>query len=301
MVGLGSAGVDVRGERRQREGKAGGGSKLSALRASHTADAEKRQEAVAAARRQVRGRRAGEERREGAHLREKGVEGVTSNSVAGQGLKPTTAAAAPSASAPRPRVVLQEVAGAAAGSLDDELEQAAAAAAASKMRATGGKLTIGGIREVEEARQRRTVIALSEGGGEEQGFNGGSGRWGGRGQAPPKKPPVPKLNDWFRKILVMDFFEVVAGEADSTALRKVPESFPTAQEYVRVFQPLVLEEFKAQLQRAHEEGSMRGGGGGGAEGAGGGTGGRGAFGSDMTYVGELKLLSVERVDDFQVR
>lgn len=93
----------------------------------------------------------------------------------------------------------------------------------------------------------------------------------------------PKLEDWFRKILQMDYYAIV-GLASTNKdenqnvgkFREVPVRFSSPEQYVQIFQPLVLEEFKAQLQSSFQEISSL----------------------EEIYYGDLSVLSIERVDDF---
>ncbi|KAG1331997.1 hypothetical protein COCNU_02G019650 [Cocos nucifera] len=94
----------------------------------------------------------------------------------------------------------------------------------------------------------------------------------------------PRLDDWYRPILEMDYFAVVglssANEVENTAsanLREVPLCFQSPNHYVEIFRPLVLEEFKAQLHNSYIETS-----------------------SDEMSCGSLCVLSVERIDDFHL-
>ncbi|XP_019057963.1 PREDICTED: uncharacterized protein LOC104812332 isoform X2 [Tarenaya hassleriana] len=98
-----------------------------------------------------------------------------------------------------------------------------------------------------------------------------------------KRFKPPKLEDWFRKILQMDYFAIV-GLASTNKddgqnvgkFRAVPTRFDSPEQYMQIFQPLVLEEFKAQLQSAFQELSSL----------------------EEIYCGILSVFSVERVDDF---
>jgi senataxin len=82
----------------------------------------------------------------------------------------------------------------------------------------------------------------------------------------------------------MDFFAATGvsdycPESDlSDPLVKVPLRFESSQKYIEVFQPLLLEEFQAQLQRSYGELSL----------------------SDGMTTGTMRLMSLERVDDFQL-
>ncbi|XP_042418637.1 uncharacterized protein LOC122006984 isoform X2 [Zingiber officinale] len=93
----------------------------------------------------------------------------------------------------------------------------------------------------------------------------------------------PKLDDWYRPILELDYFSLVgltSGIDDgksSTRLKKVPLCFESSSHYVQIFRPLVLEEFKAQLHNARLETSTE----------------------DMCC-NNLSIVSVERVDDFHL-
>lgn len=98
------------------------------------------------------------------------------------------------------------------------------------------------------------------------------------------RPPPPKLDDWYRRILELNYFSVVgiSTETDDMStsgepLTKVPTTFRSEIQYLEVFRPLLMEEFKAQLQRAYEEMSL----------------------SDGMTTGCLTLMSLERIDDFQ--
>ncbi|CAD6218676.1 unnamed protein product [Miscanthus lutarioriparius] len=91
----------------------------------------------------------------------------------------------------------------------------------------------------------------------------------------------PKLGSWFRNILEMDYFAVVGLSSSEIvkkpALKEVPVCFDSPAQYVEIFQPLVLEEFKAQLQNAYVETPP-----------------------DDMMCGNISILSVERVDDFLI-
>jgi senataxin len=78
----------------------------------------------------------------------------------------------------------------------------------------------------------------------------------------------------------MDYFAVVglsSSEIKKPALKEIPVCFDSQAQYVEIFQPLVIEEFKAQLQNAYVETPAE----------------------DMTC-GSISILSVERVDEFLV-
>ena len=95
----------------------------------------------------------------------------------------------------------------------------------------------------------------------------------------------PKLDDWYKPILEIDYFATV-GLASSREdenrvhckLKEVSVCFQSPEQYVSIFRPLVLEEFKAQLHSSFLEMSSW---------------------EDM-YYGSLSVLSVERVDDFHL-
>lgn len=111
-----------------------------------------------------------------------------------------------------------------------------------------------------------------------------SDRWQ-RQEAGFKRFRPPKLEDWFRKILQMDYYAIV-GLASTNKdenqnvgkFREVPVRFGSPEQYIQIFQPLVLEEFKAQLQSSFQEISSL----------------------EEIYYGVLSVLSIERVDDFHV-
>ncbi|GAB2293091.1 hypothetical protein Dimus_038244 [Dionaea muscipula] len=95
----------------------------------------------------------------------------------------------------------------------------------------------------------------------------------------------PRLEEWFRPILELDYFSTVglisAGEEGirtSSELKRVPVSFESPEQYVDIFRPLVLEEFKAQLRCAFQEISSM----------------------EEMSCGSLSVVSVERVDDFHL-
>ncbi|GAB2247771.1 hypothetical protein Droror1_Dr00007653 [Drosera rotundifolia] len=95
----------------------------------------------------------------------------------------------------------------------------------------------------------------------------------------------PRLEEWFRAILELDYFATVGlaspGEDEnrtSAKLQQVPVCFESPEQYVDIFRPLVLEEFKAQLCSAFQEISSI---------------------EDMSC-GSLSVVSVERVDDFHL-
>ncbi|KAK4837593.1 hypothetical protein QYF36_006782 [Acer negundo] len=95
----------------------------------------------------------------------------------------------------------------------------------------------------------------------------------------------PRLDDWYKPILEIDYFATVglasASEDENRTLSKlkeVPESFQSSDQYVGIFRPLVLEEFKAQLHSSFLEMSSL----------------------EEMYCGCLSVLAVERVDDFHL-
>ncbi|MCO5611008.1 hypothetical protein L7F22_065256 [Adiantum nelumboides] len=99
------------------------------------------------------------------------------------------------------------------------------------------------------------------------------------------RPPIPRLDEWYKRILSFDYFSVVGLSSDVTAeatqaepMLKVPLVFRSSQHYMDVFRPLVLEEFRAQLQQSYDQLNL----------------------SDETTTGVLRLMSLEKVDDFDV-
>ncbi|TVU10094.1 hypothetical protein EJB05_43602 [Eragrostis curvula] len=89
----------------------------------------------------------------------------------------------------------------------------------------------------------------------------------------------PKLSSWFKNILEMDYFAIVGLSSSEivkkSALKEIPVCFDSQAQYVEIFQPLVLEEFKAQMQNAYVETPP-----------------------DDMICGCISILSVERVDEF---
>jgi senataxin len=102
---------------------------------------------------------------------------------------------------------------------------------------------------------------------------------------PTRRFKAPSLDDWYKPILEIDYFAIVglasARKDESRAvnkLKEVPVCFQSAEQYVEIFRPLVLEEFKAQLQNSFLEMSSW---------------------EEMFY-GSLSVMSVERIDDFHI-
>lgn len=100
----------------------------------------------------------------------------------------------------------------------------------------------------------------------------------------PNRYKPPKLDDWYRPILELDYLALVGLAAPSEEenktvrhLKEIPVCFQSPDEYISIFRPLVLEEFKAQLQSSFMETS-----------------------SSEMCCGSLSVLSVERVDDFHI-
>ncbi|KAK3035534.1 hypothetical protein RJ639_034739, partial [Escallonia herrerae] len=100
-----------------------------------------------------------------------------------------------------------------------------------------------------------------------------------------KRFKAPSLDDWFRPILEIDYFVTVglasASEEENQStgiLKEVPVCFQSPNEYMTIFRPLVLEEFKAQLRSSFLEMDS----------------------SEEMFCGSLSVLSVERIDDFHV-
>ncbi|XP_031505640.1 uncharacterized protein LOC116267851 isoform X2 [Nymphaea colorata] len=94
-----------------------------------------------------------------------------------------------------------------------------------------------------------------------------------------------RLDDWYKPILEVDYFSIVGLTAENNDgngivlnLAEVPTYFDSPQHYVEIFRPLVLEEFKAQLRNSYVE----------------------SFSSDEVCSGSLRIISVERIDDFHV-
>ncbi|XP_042048025.1 uncharacterized protein LOC121794091 isoform X1 [Salvia splendens] len=124
---------------------------------------------------------------------------------------------------------------------------------------------------------KRQVIQLSV----PQKSRPGSMRLGGG----VKRFQPPRLDDWYKPILELDFF-VAVGLASGTEknsqrlgkLKQVPVCFESSDGYFEIFRPLVLEEFKAQLQNSYQEMTS----------------------SEELCCGSLSVLSVERIDDFHV-
>ncbi|XLU25568.1 uncharacterized protein [Arachis hypogaea] len=100
---------------------------------------------------------------------------------------------------------------------------------------------------------------------------------------PENRFKPPRLDDWYKPILETNYFATVglsSTRKDETQtvgkLKEVPVYFQSPEQYVEIFRPLVLEEFKAQIQNTfHEMSSWE----------------------DASY-GNLSVMSVERVDDF---
>ncbi|XP_022889351.1 uncharacterized protein LOC111404723 isoform X2 [Olea europaea var. sylvestris] len=93
----------------------------------------------------------------------------------------------------------------------------------------------------------------------------------------------PSLDDWFRPILELDFFVAVGLESgndevdkNASKLKEVPVCFQSPDEYVEIFRPLVLEEFKAQLRSSFQEMAS----------------------VEEMCCGSISVLSVEKVDNF---
>ncbi|KAK8292736.1 hypothetical protein V6Z11_D06G139400 [Gossypium hirsutum] len=106
-----------------------------------------------------------------------------------------------------------------------------------------------------------------------------------RPEAQVKRFKPPRLDDWYRPILEVDFFVTVrlayAKDDESRTvnkLKEVPVSFHSPEQYVNIFRPLVLEEFKAQLYSSFLEMSSW----------------------EEMHCGSISVLSVERVDDFHL-
>lgn len=125
---------------------------------------------------------------------------------------------------------------------------------------------------------RRQVIQLKT------PFENKSGRLNGFEHNLKRFKP-PSLNDWYKSILEIDYFAIVGLSStrkdEKQAVRKlkeVPVFFQSAEQYVEIFRPLVLEEFKAQLHNLFVEMSSW----------------------EEMLSGRLSVMSVERVDDFHL-
>ncbi|XP_024633064.1 uncharacterized protein [Medicago truncatula] len=106
-----------------------------------------------------------------------------------------------------------------------------------------------------------------------------------RVEDPTRRFKPPSLDDWYKPILEIDYFAIVglssARKDESRAvnkLKEVPVCFQSAEQYVEIFRPLVLEEFKAQLQNSFLEMSSW----------------------EEMFHGSLSVMSVERIDDFHI-
>ena len=100
-----------------------------------------------------------------------------------------------------------------------------------------------------------------------------------------KRFKPPKLDDWYKPILEIDYFVTVglsSASKDETQtvnkLKEVPMCFESPDQYVDIFRPLVLEEFKAQLRSSFLEMSS----------------------SEGMWCGNVSVFSVERIDDFHL-
>lgn len=94
---------------------------------------------------------------------------------------------------------------------------------------------------------------------------------------------IPRMDDWYRRILSLNYLSLVGVDDDDLAnfgerLEKVPLTFKSSEQYMEIFRPLLMDEFKAQLQRSYEELNL----------------------SDSTTTGVVRLMSLERVDDFNL-
>ncbi|KAE9585571.1 putative DNA helicase [Lupinus albus] len=102
---------------------------------------------------------------------------------------------------------------------------------------------------------------------------------------PLKRFKPPRLDDWYKPILEINYFVAVGLSSKRkdenqtvSKLKEVPVHFQSPEQYVEIFRPLVLEEFKAQLQNYFLEMSSW---------------------EEMFY-GSLSVMSVERIDDFHL-
>ncbi|XP_040383283.1 uncharacterized protein LOC102709595 [Oryza brachyantha] len=144
---------------------------------------------------------------------------------------------------------------------DDPLEHALDSCRKPQLRLTKTSLLV----------PKRQVVQLPLSAEKRQSF--------GRPDASSRRLKPPKLDSWFKNILEMDYFAVVGLPSTEIikklSLKEIPVCFDSQAQYVEIFQPLVLEEFKAQLQNAYVETPVE----------------------DMNC-GSISILSVERVDDF---
>ncbi|XP_031384733.1 helicase SEN1 isoform X1 [Punica granatum] len=106
-------------------------------------------------------------------------------------------------------------------------------------------------------------------------------RWGHHQNTVTRRFKPPRLDDWYRPILEMDYFALMGqssqhGDNNVSKLKEVPQCFESPEQYVDIFLPLVLEEFKAQLHSSYLEMSSW----------------------EDVYCGCLSVLSIDRVDDF---
>ncbi|OVA19261.1 putative helicase MAGATAMA 3 [Macleaya cordata] len=125
---------------------------------------------------------------------------------------------------------------------------------------------------------KRQVIQLNMPGENKSGYSR-------RMDAGVKRLKPPKLDDWYRPILEIDYFSTVGlssgNEDESTTMAKlteVPVCFESPDHYVDIFRPLVLEEFKAQLRTSFTETSS----------------------SEEMCCDSISVLSLDRVDDFHL-
>ncbi|XP_051129452.1 uncharacterized protein LOC127250300 isoform X2 [Andrographis paniculata] len=100
-----------------------------------------------------------------------------------------------------------------------------------------------------------------------------------------KRFQPPRLDNWYRPILELDFFGAIGpipgndkGSQNVGKLKEVPVYFQSPDEYIEIFRPLVLEEFKAQMLSSFQEMSS----------------------GDEMCCGSISVLSVERIDDFHL-
>ncbi|PON78563.1 P-loop containing nucleoside triphosphate hydrolase [Parasponia andersonii] len=95
----------------------------------------------------------------------------------------------------------------------------------------------------------------------------------------------PRLDEWYKPILEIDYFATTGltsacedNRCTFGKLKEVPVSFESPEEYIDIFRPLILEEFKAQLQSSFQENPSW----------------------EEMYFGVVSVLAVERVDDFHL-
>lgn len=108
--------------------------------------------------------------------------------------------------------------------------------------------------------------------------NNNTGRFG-KMDARSRRFKPPRLDDWYKPILELDYFSDQIDNLSMTShLKEVPLCFHSSDHYLEIFRPLVLEEFKAQMHNSQAEDSS----------------------SEELCSGIFCVLSVERIDDFHL-